>query len=784
MKILEEAMRILIIDNYDSYTFNLVELFGKLTTYPPIVIQNDQIPFAQLEPTLKYFDAVVISPGPGSPIFPHDVGVCLDVIASHSLPILGVCLGHQALAYHFGGKINHAHHLMHGQLSHVFHDETDSFDSLFYQIPSPFSVVRYHSLIVSDPVPSPLQVTSRTADTHEIMSLKHSSFPLWGVQFHPESICTEFGDVIALNFLRLAKLHNENAGRNINLSDFPAEFSALFQLSLDPHTFDTFSSMSEPNFVPPKSKYSILVRKLNFFKDSHSVFRRLYSKSCLAFWLDSSKVEQKLSRFSFMGDGFGPHAYHLKYFLNKRLVQISRPQTSCNSESNPNFCIRLETLKKESSFFDFLQNQLENYPNPPIVWENGTKVDHLPFDFHCGFVGFFSYEMRFESGLFENIPTSPQVFKAADSKCGDSSFLFADRTVVFDHQQQEIYLLGMMESSPDSVLSWMNCVEEILLQETSDVECGRDWQEESGEDSLESPQEIRVRLRHNEKEYHENINRCMDHFHEGDSYEICLTTMLTSSTQLKPFRVYSCLRNRNPAPYGAYLRFDEKEAILSSSPERFLKIDSHRKVEIKPIKGTTPRGKTLEDDETLREGLGKNPKDFAENLMILDLIRNDLSKVCTIGTISVPSMMKIETYSTVHQLVSTVSGTLSSNVTSLKVLQSVFPAGSMTGAPKFRTMGILDELERHHPRGVYSGCLGFFSLTGPVDFAVVIRTIVVDQDGFSIGAGGAIVHLSDSDSEFQEMVLKARAPLSSILDSFQMDPSQLFLDDVNILLEK
>jgi len=260
------------------------------------------------------------------------------------------------------------------------------------------------------------------------------------------------------------------------------------------------------------------------------------------------------------------------------------------------------------------------------------------------------------------------------------------------------------------------------------------------------------------EEYAAAFARVQEHLHAGNSYEVNLTHRLTRESDLDPVSAYLRLRELNPAPYSGFLQHDVDHArawLLSSSPERYALVTPDRHLETKPIKGTTPRGATAAEDEAHRERLASDPKTRAENLMIVDLLRNDLSLVCDVGSVEVPALMQVESYESVHQLVSTVRGHLRDDVTTVGALRALFPAGSMTGAPKLRTMQIVEEVEAT-PRGVYAGAFGWISGDGPADLGVVIRSLTTDGSGtWTLGTGGGITVKSDVAEEWAESEWKA-----------------------------
>ena len=276
-----------------------------------------------------------------------------------------------------------------------------------------------------------------------------------------------------------------------------------------------------------------------------------------------------------------------------------------------------------------------------------------------------------------------------------------------------------------------------------------------------APPPLRFRIDRGERTYLDDVARIHQHLLDGETYEICLTTQIRAARAgLDPLALHRLLRRSNPAPYGAFLRFPAC-TIVSASPERFVHISADGAVESRPIKGTRPRGRTPDEDARLAADLATAEKDHAENLMIVDLVRNDLGRVCVPGSVRAPRLMEVEAHPSVFQLVSTVRGQLAAGVTPVEAVRALFPGGSMTGAPKIRSMRIIAELERA-PRGLYSGGLGFFSSRGAVDLAMTIRTIVIAGDELSFGVGGAVVALSEARAEYEEALAKGRALMRAI----------------------
>jgi len=338
----------------------------------------------------------------------------------------------------------------------------------------------------------------------------------------------------------------------------------------------------------------------------------------------------------------------------------------------------------------------------------------------------------------------------------DARLLFSDRFLAIDHKENVVYCVALHAGDVEGATAWLHNISQQLESLSARKPIPRRV-------DLCQPHAIEPYLLHDRERYLRNIALCKEKIEAGESYEVCLTNRvrvpMDSMHSAQLFEIYRTLREINPAPYACYIK-DEESTILCSSPERFLKIDRQGQVEARPIKGTMPRNPDPAQDDANKARLKGDRRFFSENLMIVDLLRNDLSRSCVPGTVTVPALMKVESYATVHQLVSTIRGHLQGSVS--QCIAHCFPGGSMTGAPKRRTLEIINDIEGE-PRGVYSGAIGYLSLNGTADLNIVIRTIVIDKDKAEIGVGGAITYLSDPQQEYDEMILKALAPFSAVV---------------------
>ncbi len=372
---------------------------------------------------------------------------------------------------------------------------------------------------------------------------------------------------------------------------------------------------------------------------------------------------------------------------------------------------------------------------------SGDRAEWPAGPFRGGWVGWFAYDPAAERA------GAPARGAASDDREGGAdqdAWMHARAWVAFDHATQRAWAIA----SGSDLTSW-----------ATSVRAARHRGIQRSSTPATAPAPSTATSRHAPDEYAALIGRCHDAIRVGDAYQLCLTTRFEVETSESAVAVYARLRASSPAHHGGFVRIG-RVSLLSASPEEFLGVGDGV-VRTRPIKGTRPRGADPEADVALARELLASEKERAENVMIVDLMRNDLSRVCEVGTVRVDALLAVETYPHVHQLVSTVSGHLRPGSTVGELLDRAFPAGSMTGAPKLSAMTILQALERG-PRGIYAGCFGWIGIDGTLDLAMVIRSIVLRDGHAVVGAGGGITWSSVPAEEVREVGIKARAPLAAL----------------------
>lgn len=374
-----------------------------------------------------------------------------------------------------------------------------------------------------------------------------------------------------------------------------------------------------------------------------------------------------------------------------------------------------------------------------------------------GAVGYFGYELCY---LLEKLPCRG----ADDLALPDCYLLFVDSVVIFDHLERKMYIsaVGFDADQRAAEAKARRRLEEVRADirrvEREGVPVPA-TDAETGSDNGSRPH-LEFRAMFSEEGYMDVVRNSKEHIFAGDIFEVCTTHRLECDFQGDSFQLYRHLRTINPAPFASYLNLPEVQ-VVSSSPERFLRVRRDGVCESRPIKGTRPRGKTPRQDRDLHKDLMSSIKDRAENIMIVDLVRNDFGRVCEIGTVHVSELMIIEKYATVFQMVSTIVGRLEEGRDCFDLVQACFPGGSMTGAPKIEAMSIIDGLEPVK-RGIYSGSIGYLDFAGNVDLNIVIRTILIKDGKAYFQVGGAIVADSDPREEYLETLTKARALIRAL----------------------
>jgi para-aminobenzoate synthetase len=728
---------VLLVDNADSYTYDLHHLLGRVTGEAPVTVPAAGLtaPGAPLLEEVRggAFDLVVVSPGPGVPWRAGDFAGSARALAAaraggRETPVLGVCLGHQGLAAVEGAAVVPAPAPRHGHVSALRHRGA----GLFAGVPQGSGAVRYHSWCVAALPPSCRPLA--WAEDGVLMALEVVGSPRWGVQYHPESVATEHGEVVVANAVDLARRWVGRREARPPLVPSPRP----------PAPRPAAPRPAAPRARAPRPPALALhVRRLAGAADAAATFRALFAGARAAFWLDSGQVAPAPggtapARFSYLGDADGPLGEVLRYRVDGGV--LSRATATGT------------VVQRGADVFAALAERLAAEPVTGPV--DGPPV---PFAFRGGWVGHLGYELKALTGGSA----------AHRSPTPDACWLRPDRMVVVDHHRDQTHLVALARAGAPAPAAVLDELERGLRHRAPPppppaAPATATWA--SGDAG-----------------YRASVAAAQAALVAGESYEVCLTTAASVPATGEPgegLAVHERLRALTPAPFAAYLRVlgdgtrdgaggaDDVE-VVCASPERFLRVDRDGGVEARPIKGTAPRGADPGADAALRAGLAASAKDRAESLMVVDLLRHDLGRVCALGSVEVPRLMAVETYPAVHQLVSTVTGRLDAGRTALDAVRAAFPPGSMTGAPKVRTMAVIDALEPE-ARGVYSGAVGFLSADGACDLDVVIRAAVREPAAggrparWRVGAGGGVVLASDPAAELAEVHLKARAVLAAL----------------------
>lgn len=467
----------------------------------------------------------------------------------------------------------------------------------------------------------------------------------------------------------------------------------------------------------------LVVRPLPFAVNCEEAYPLLTGGAEYSFWLDSAREESPMSVASYVGV--------VPAQLSPLRVDSARAAAESGAEDP----------------FAQLEAALACAPR---VHPDAAAATGLPAGLRGGYVGYFGYEARAAMGMEHGHPV-PGYLPAYEAPTPDSLWLPAVRYLVHEHARPGAAARSWLVGDE----SWCEAAEQLLSAAGKRASEGTPVNAPELAELLLFPAPAA-------EAYMDAVRASQHEIYEGNSYEVCLTAQTVAripnpSPELF-FELYRRQRAHNAAPYAAYLRCGDF-SVLSSSPERFLRVDEQRNAQTKPIKGTIARGATPEEDTAAAAWLRTDEKTRAENLMIVDLLRNDLSTVSDPASVRVPVLMGVESYSTVHQLVSTVSSRLREGISAVTAARACFPGGSMTGAPKPSTMQIIEGLEGR-ARGVYSGALGFVSADGSANLSIVIRTLVAHDEGtVTLAAGGAIVADSDPTAEYEEMLTKLRAAL-------------------------
>ncbi|KAH8652539.1 aminodeoxychorismate synthase [Xylariales sp. PMI_506] len=829
--------KVLFVDAYDSYSNNVVSLLTTLLHADVDILHIDSPRFSSANPgvkdelndELRRYDAVVCGPGPGSPDVPSDVGLMRhiwELEGEHLLPVLGICLGFQSLAVSCGAAIKKIPGGgLHGMIRNIdFQRQTadNTNGNIFRDVPN-FKATLYHSLCADIGQASiseddwPLQKWATPPLLHNIMplawveeslgngserilmSMKHKSKPFWGVQYHPESICSDTsGHQVISNWFQEARNWATQHGRVVvpghgRSVDGPTRSPLLGETDLRASGFiDALTGYATNcqyihNTIPLPAHIEVphIVELLQSEKRDRII---LDSASAHA---DRIGLDVR-GRYSIIALDVDD-ALRFEYHVGDTYVSALLPSSLDVAEQQAS---RKVQLKEHQTIWHLLAEFMDR---------RKMSVSDVESPFLGGFMGYTTYELGLECIGVE----TPQ---PRGHHRPDLSFAWITKSVVIDHLEGTMRIQCLNPSVRDA-MSWVRSITAALEAATLWTD-GLRMNDHKLKSTTDFTPPITPTLASNlaaistpdALEYEAKVRQCQDFIAAGDSYELCLTdqTTITRTRSLledahdeasiahswappsasktpNSWQLYRSLRARQPAPFGSYIHLGSA-TLISSSPERFVEYSASGLCSMRPMKGTVRKSAGTATTLAEAEALLHVPKEEAENLMIVDLVRHDLHSVCGPGRVQVPDLLKVEEYASVFSMISVVEGHLPDNdrYTGLDVLAASLPPGSMTGAPKKRSCEILRELEGHCERSLYSGVVGYMDVTGHGDWSVTIRSLfrwddISVGDGsdassagrietWRIGAGGAVTALSTPAGERDEMFTKLKGPLGIFND--------------------
>ncbi len=462
---------------------------------------------------------------------------------------------------------------------------------------------------------------------------------------------------------------------------------------------------------------NLLIQPVDTSLDAFEIFL-LFKDEPYSFFLDSGMDHEKLGQYSFIGS-----SPFLVFKSKRQQVEVFQGEEWNELQGNP---------------LDLLRGYYQRY-----------KIqNHTSLPFVGGAVGYLGYDLNLQ---IERLPST----NIDDVGIPDCLFGFYDSVIIFDHREGRVFIAATGLAETDRTKALRGAEEKIngLKRRIENAYF-------TGVKVPDPPQAgVLLTSNFTREAYCRAVQRAIDYIYAGDIYQVNLSQRFAGEFEGEPTGLYGCLRSVNPAPFAAFLNFQDV-VVISSSPERFLKL-TNGIVETRPIKGTRPRGRTPEEDRMLREELVNSLKDRAELVMIVDLERNDLGRVCEPGSIQVAELFTLEEYSTVYHLVATITGKLKADKDVIDLIKASFPGGSITGAPKIRSMEIIEELEPTK-RNIYTGSIGYLGFDGDADLNIVIRTIIIKNNKVYFQVGGGIVADSVPEKEYQETLDKARALISAL----------------------